>query len=221
MKISLYNLYKQVILEAVDLHSVQNALNGNFGVNIVYVKKDGEGNPTRDSSNTPRWCQVLAIGKTSKGNDAVRVYQITGPNIRTNSKGEEERYKTFLLNNINPEDWRPTKKIFYSPPDGLFNTFGDKTLNITDATGNNIAQFGDKYMDNYRERHAKWQSNLKTRQQNKPLEKGRADSEHNPNTDYEYTPYEKPQANQVTDEPRVNNQPDYQDDEDNPNDENI
>lgn len=187
MKINLYNLYKQVIFEEVNLHTVQNALNGNFGVSIVYVKKDSEGNPTRDSSNTPRWCQILAIGKTSKGNQAVRVYQISGPNLKPNPKtGKVERYKTLLLNNIEPDDFRVSRFKFYSPPDELFNTFGDKTLNITDGSGNNIATFGDKYMDNYRQRHANWQSNLKTKQPNEPEVRGRADSGNNPYTDYEY-----------------------------------
>jgi hypothetical protein len=218
MKISLYNLYKQVILESVDLHLVQDALNNNWGVKIVY--NDG----TKHSSSNSRWCQILAVGKTSKGHDAVRVYQVRGPNLRANPKtGKTEQYKTFRLDRI--EHWGPTKFKFYSPPDGLFNTFGDKTLNVTDSSGNNIAKFGDKYMDNYRERHANWQSNLQTKQQNEPLVKGRADSENNPVTKYDYnhTPYEKPVANQPPErqEPEVDNNNDYPNDEDNPNDENI
>src|SRR3989304_7178885 len=109
MKINLYNLYKQVIFEEVNLHTVQNALNGNFGVNIVYVKKDSEGKPTKDSSNTPRWCQILAIGKTSRGNQAIRIYQIS-PSPKPNPKtGKVERYKTLLINNIEPDGFRVSR----------------------------------------------------------------------------------------------------------------
>jgi len=200
MKLSLYNLYKQIILEQVDIHKAQEALNDNLGVNIVYVKKDSEGNPTKDSTNRSRWCQILAIGKTSKGNDAIRVYQIT-PTPKANPKtGKVERYKTFLLNNIEPEDFRVSRFKFYSPPDGLFNSFGDKTLNITSADGNRIAQFGDKYMDNYRKRHSNWQSNLKTKQANEPKVRDRADSGNNPYTDYEY---DNSVTNRPTQEPRT------------------
>lgn len=211
----LYNLYEQIILESVDLHLAQKALDGNWGVNIVYIKKDKDGNPTKNSSNQPRWCQVLAIGKTNKGNDAIRVYQVRGPNLRPNKKtGKIERYKTFLVNNIEPDGFRISKFKFYSPPDGLFNTFGDKTLNITSGDGGNIASFGDKYMDNYRERHSNWQSSLDSKQQNEPLAKNRADSGENPYTDYEYTPYEKPVTNKDYNSQDNNNdgQDSYRDD---------
>jgi hypothetical protein len=233
MKISLYNIYKQLILEAVDLHTAQNAMNKNYGVNIVYQKKDKDGRPLKNSSNMPRWCQILAIGKTSKGHDAIRVYQISGPNLRANKKtGKVEKYKTFILNNIAPEDFRVSKFPFYSPPDGLFNAFGDKTLNVTSSSGS-IATFGDKYMDNYRQRHSNWQSNLKTRQTNEPKVKDRADSGANAYTDFEYNqPDNEPTVDNKTGEPyipyekpKTNN--DYQDDnlddnlDDNPNDENI
>ena len=66
----LYNLYKEVILEGTDIKTIQDVINNNRAVNISYEDN------SIDSNSGPRYCQILAMGKTSKGNNAVRVYQI-------------------------------------------------------------------------------------------------------------------------------------------------
>jgi len=84
-------------------------------------------------------------------------------------------------------------------------------------------------MDNYRQRHVNWQSNLKTKQANEPNVRDRADSGNNPYTDYEYNQSDNtPTVDQKTGEPykyvpyetpKTNN--DFPKDNPNPNDEDI
>jgi len=136
----LYNIYKQLILEATDVEAVQDAINRHYTVNITYD------NGSKNSSNLPRYCGVYAIGTTNSGNQAIRVYQISGPNLRPDKNGIVQRWKTLLINNITR--WSPTKFIFYAPADELYNINGDKTLNITvtsaGSEGGNIATFNKK-----------------------------------------------------------------------------
>lgn len=173
----LYNLYKEVILEAVDIKSVQNAIRNNLGVNIVYQDN------SIDSNKGPRYCQILAMGKTSKGNMAIRVYQISGPNLKRNKDGKIQHWKTFRLDRI--QQMNPTNFRFYAPPDELYNALGDKTLNIPDSEGMaNMAIFSDKNLDRYRERHRNWQSNLDTQKTNKPRVRDRNDNEERPQPNY-------------------------------------
>ena len=129
----LYNLYKQLILEATEVEQVQDAINRHNTVNITYNQGG------KNSSNMPRYCGVYAIGTTSNGHPAIRVYQISGPNLRPNSKGVVERWKTLRIDRIT--NWNPTEFIFHAPADELYNIYGDKTLNITNSSGGNIATF--------------------------------------------------------------------------------
>ena len=131
----LYNLYKKVILESTEIDAIQDAMNNHYTVNIVY--NNGSGN----SSNQPRYCGIYAVGNTSNGHPAIRIYQISGPNLRPNSKGVTERWKTLIIDNI--ESFNPTKFVFHAPADELFNINGDKTLNITNSSGGNIATFNN------------------------------------------------------------------------------
>lgn len=173
----LYNLYKEVILEAVDIKTIQDAIQNSWGVNIVYNDN------SIDSSNKPRYCQVLAMGKTSKGNLAIRVFQMAGPNLKKNSSGRTQQWKTFRLDRIT--DFKPTRFKYYSPPDELYNALGDKTLNIPNDSGMaNMAIFSDKNLDRYRERHRNWQSNLATKQTNEPRVRDRNDYEEKPQPNY-------------------------------------
>ena len=166
----LYNLYKEIILEAVDIKTVQDAIKNNLGVNIVYEDN------SMDSNSGPRYCQILAMGKTSKGNIAVRVYQISGPNLKRGKTGGIIRWKTFRIDRI--RSMNVTNFTFYAPPDELYNALGDKTLNIPNNDGvANMAIFSDKNLDKYRERHAKWQSDVKTKKANEPLVRNRDDNE--------------------------------------------
>ena len=209
----LYNLYKEVILEATNIpptiENVQDAINGHYMVNLTY--NDGS-----DTANlNVRYCGIYAIGNTNSNNLAIRVHQASGPNLKANHTGEVQKWKTLILNHI--ESWSPTKMKFYSPADAKYNVNGDKTLNITYTDGGgNVANFDDKYMDNQRTRHSGWQSNLSTKQQNKPEVRDREVNTTSQNqnqyldSDYEYTPYEKPEVNN-----------DYPNDEDDQHKENI
>lgn len=173
----LYNLYKEVILEAVDIKTIQDAIKNNLGVNIVYVDN------SIDSNSGPRYCQILAMGKTSKGNAAIRVYQISGPNLKRDKKGKINRWKTFRVDRM--QSMNITNFTFYAPPDELYNALGDKTLNIPNNDGMaNMAIFSDKNLDKYRERHAKWQSNLDTKKTNEPLARNRDNNEEKPQPNY-------------------------------------
>jgi hypothetical protein len=136
MKLSLYNIYKSIILEATEVEQVQSAINKHNTVNIIY--NDG----TKNSSNMVRYCGVYAIGITDGGNQAIRVYQISGPNLRPNKNGVVERWKTLRLDRIT--SFNPTKFVFQAPADELYNINGDKTLNITGNGGGNVAVFNKK-----------------------------------------------------------------------------
>ena len=193
----LYNLYKEVILESTKIKDIQDVISNNLGVNITYVDN------SIDSNSGPRYCQVLAIGRTSKGNDAIRVYQISGPNLKRDKKGKIQRWKTLRVDRI--QSLQPTNFTFYAPPDELYNALGDKTLNISsDGAMANMAIFKDKNLDSYRERHANWQSNIKTKKANEPNVRTRTDNQENPQSnsnqvtpsyqDYEYTKYDSPKV---------------------------
>ena len=173
----LYNLYKEIILEAADIKTIQDAINNNLGVNISYEDN------SIDSNSGPRYCQILAMGKTSKGNTAIRVYQISGPNLKRDKNGKIVRWKTFLIDII--QTMNVTNFTFYAPPDELYNALGDKTLNIPNNDGMaNMAIFKEKNLDKYRQRHAQWQSNLDTKKTNEPLARNRDDNEQNPQPNY-------------------------------------
>lgn len=95
----LYNLYKQVILEATEVEMVKHAIENGLNVNIIYDNGKDDG-----TASQKRYCQIYNLGTTSGGNQAVRVYQISGPNI--NTKKGETRWKTFRLDRI--IDWQET-----------------------------------------------------------------------------------------------------------------
>lgn len=179
--LKLYNLYKQVILEStnVQLKTIQDAMRRNVAVNMVY--DDG----TKNANLGNRYCQILAIGETSKNNMAIRVYQISGANLKKNKKGETVHWKTFLINNIPADSFKPTEFKFYAPPDELYNALGDKTLNIPNNDGMaNMAIFSDKSLENYRNKYKNWQSNLDNKTTNEPLVKNRGDNEERPQPNY-------------------------------------
>ena len=99
---NLYNLYEEVILESrVTIDSVRDVINNHYTVNLTY--DNGKDDGTKDIN---RYCHVYNLGKTSNGNEAIRVFQVTGPNINKGD-GEEKRWKTLRLDRIGK--WEPTK----------------------------------------------------------------------------------------------------------------
>lgn len=131
--LSIYNTYKSLILESADENSVMDAINNHYRVNITYSKGDNDPN-----SGVKRYCEVYNLGTTSKGNRAIRVYQIYGP--------DGYKWKTFLIENIT--GWEPTRWQVKNPISDTpgyegpnFNPYGDKSLN----NGNlQVAKFDNK-----------------------------------------------------------------------------
>lgn len=106
----LYNLLNDVIIEeskkhirllteGVDLDNVRNAIDDKYMVNIMYKPED--------DVLSKRYVAVYNLGKTKSGNDAIRVYQVSGGNRKKND------WKTFRLDRI--EGWEPTKMKWYNP----------------------------------------------------------------------------------------------------------
>tara|TARA_R110000796_G_scaffold63162_2_gene145629 strand:+ start:3926 stop:4318 length:393 start_codon:yes stop_codon:yes gene_type:complete len=95
----LYNIYKSVILEATEIDLVMDAIKNHFTVNITYDngKKDG-------TNSSKRYCEVYNFGTTYGDNNAIRVYQLAGPN--------KIGWKTFRLDRI--VKWEPTKYRFHN-----------------------------------------------------------------------------------------------------------
>lgn len=94
----LYNLYEQVILEATEIEMVMDAISNHYTVNITYDNGKDDG-----SVNSKRYCEVYNFGTTYGGNNAIRVYQLSGPNGRG--------WKTFRIDRITK--WEPTSFKFY------------------------------------------------------------------------------------------------------------
>jgi predicted DNA-binding transcriptional regulator YafY len=98
--LKLYNLYEQVILEATEIEKVMDAIEKHYTVNIKYNNGKNDG-----SQNMKRYCEVYNFGTTYGNNNAIRVYQLSGPNGRG--------WKTFRLDRI--VEWEPTNFKFNNP----------------------------------------------------------------------------------------------------------
>jgi len=125
--LSLYNIYKSIILESTEINAIMDAINNHYTVNIMYDNGRDDG-----TKNLKRYCQVYNYGTTKLGNPAIRVFQVSGLNVKTNRYGIENRWKTLRVDRI--LSWEPTKFKIYKPiknvpksPD--FNPNHDITLN--------------------------------------------------------------------------------------------
>lgn len=117
--LKLYNIYKTLILESVDRNAIMDAIQNHKTVNITYPNSKGGG-------SSKRYCQVYNYGKTSSGQDAIRVYQMSGG-------GKNYVFKTFtvdLIENFDLTNWKYFRPISdengYSGPEYKLNQ--DKTL---------------------------------------------------------------------------------------------
>jgi len=73
---------------------VNDAIQYHYTANIKYNNGKDDG-----SRGRKRYCQILNVG-TIKGKPAIRVFQITGPNIKKDKEGNEIRWKTFMVDKI-------------------------------------------------------------------------------------------------------------------------
>ncbi len=121
----LYNLFKEVIIEesqkhirllteGVDVDNVRSAIDNKHMVNIMY-------RPEEDNVLSKRYVAVYNLGKTKKGNDAIRVYQTSGGNR------EKSGWKTFRLDRV--EGWQPTKMKWYNPASDYDASIPDYKIN--------------------------------------------------------------------------------------------
>jgi predicted DNA-binding transcriptional regulator YafY len=125
----LYNLFKEIILEDVNLLSegvsqsqIEDAIDKKYNVKIEY--RDYEDKPP-----SKRYIQVYNLSKTKAGNYAIRAYQIFGGSKTTPKEGA---WKIFRLDRI--EKWEPTKVQWRKPVSDIDNTIptynkvGDRTM---------------------------------------------------------------------------------------------
>lgn len=129
----LYNLFNEVILEAVENNrkllteavsndDVKAAIDGMYNVNILYVDDE-------NSEPSKRYIQVYNLGKTKAGNPAIRAYQIFGGSKTTPKTGA---WKIFRLDRI--KGWYPTDMKWENPVSDkdhsipAYNQLGDKSM---------------------------------------------------------------------------------------------
>lgn len=103
--LKLYNLYKEVILEAVQDNKIYDAIRKRHRVNITY--HDDNGQATGKRTIEVYYFGALAVSNPT-GKPAIRAYQIFGE-----TKTEAPGWKTFLVDKI--ISWQPLDFVFYTP----------------------------------------------------------------------------------------------------------
>lgn len=101
MGLSLYNIYKDIILEEASPQDVSSAIDEKRRVNIFYDAPDNE-------SKGNRTIDPYVYGLTLAGNPAIRAYQVFG-----DTDTEEPMWKLFRLDRITR--WEPTDYRFRKP----------------------------------------------------------------------------------------------------------
>jgi hypothetical protein len=125
--LKLYNIYKNLILEAKGVIEDGEKIGGAPSVEQVMevIRDHNYVNIWYGDEPNPRYCGVYNLGYTSNGNQAIRVWQIYGPG--------EIGWKTFIINKI--QDWEKKNIKFYRPVSDVsgfdgqpYNPSGDETL---------------------------------------------------------------------------------------------
>jgi hypothetical protein len=136
----LYNLYKEVILEATNTGDAQRAIDEHLTANIKYDNGKDDG-----SENVKRYCRILNIGSI-KGQPAIRVFQISNFNIKKDKNGKEQRWKTFLLDkivDIQLTNFKVNRPITTKDADIPWNPNSDITLGLG-AGSPGLSKYGVK-----------------------------------------------------------------------------
>jgi hypothetical protein len=125
---NLYSLLENLILEAVSVSRIEDAIEKKQRVRVYY---DPTINRTEDEEdkNLPgyRNIETYVYGVSKAGNPILRIYQLNGV-TETDSPG----WKTFRIDRIT--DWRPYPSFFYVPisdrVSGVpkYNSNGDKSM---------------------------------------------------------------------------------------------
>lgn len=119
--LSLYNLYKEIILERINRPDILSTL-GNKQVVTIYYRGDHTINAGY------RDIEVYALGLSKAGNPVIRAWQLRG---KTDT--EIPAWKLFRIDKIS--SWKPKKGEFFRKPisdrkPGIpkFNPVGDKSM---------------------------------------------------------------------------------------------
>lgn len=127
MGLTLYDIIKNMLNEAVSKEEVLNAIHNQQYVRIKYDDTKPDDKIRNPKGN--RVIQPMAIGKTKAGNPVVRAFQLDGKSSR---KGGPN-WKFFRLDRVT--SWKPFKKRFTAPPNeyyGKYNQSGDRSMSVMD-----------------------------------------------------------------------------------------
>jgi len=136
----LYNLFEEVIFEGLITESVISseqinaAINGEFANNgRKFIRRyNVHYNDGTDEGSGWRQIEVYAYGKSSTGNDVIRIYQGFGDSKR--KPREPHGWKLFRLDKIT--GWEPTNAKSWAPVDNDYDankmkTQGDGSMSQT------------------------------------------------------------------------------------------
>lgn len=121
--IDLFEIYKGIISEGVDINKVNDAINNHIVINVKYNDEEP------DAKTLKRTIYVYAYGLTIAGNPVIRAYQTFG-----DSKRGKPAWKMFRLDRF--LSWEPTRQQFWKPINELdpnapvYNPNGDKSMQV-------------------------------------------------------------------------------------------
>ena len=122
---NLYNIFSEVILEAVGKPKIASSI-GNKQIVTIYYKGDKTNNPGY------RDIEVYVLGISKAGNPVIRAWQRRGA-----TDTEVPGWKLFRVDKI--DSWRPKKGEFFKKPISdrrpnvpKFNPSGDKSMTKID-----------------------------------------------------------------------------------------
>jgi predicted DNA-binding transcriptional regulator YafY len=113
--LSLYNTYKEVILESVQYSEIEDAIEGKYAVLIRYAGPDGKG-------SGERLIVPYALGVTTSGHKVLRAAQEDGES----ASNKPNAWKFFRVDRITA--WEPWKEYKNKKAHNGFNPNWDKSM---------------------------------------------------------------------------------------------
>ena len=137
----LYNIFESIILEEVNkkiltegvLEDLKTAMENTYNIWITYQESDG--------STTDRYIQVDGMGTTSKGNLAIRAWQLAGKS----GKSEPYGWKLFRVDRIISNSVRPTGMRYFKRIADLPSYRGPNQNRVGDNSLTNVSKANYKY----------------------------------------------------------------------------